>query len=86
MPLLVDVFEGFLHHSIELTFRSHWHNEAVVDGQDRRVPFHELLDDVFTKLGIEAQLAQANNFFFGANRLYGCIFLIQLDTLFYVAG
>ena len=54
MPLLGDAFEGFLHRSIELTFRSEWHDEAVMDSEDKRVPLDELLDDVISKLGIEA--------------------------------
>ena len=47
MLLIGDVFEGFLHHSIELTFRPERYDEAVMDGQDGRVTFDKLLDDVF---------------------------------------
>ncbi len=71
MLLLGDAFEGFLRHSVELTFRPERHDEAVMEGQDGGVTFNELLDDVFTKLGIESQLAQASNFFFGM--LIGCV-------------
>ena len=53
-----DVFEGFLQHSIELAFRPERYDEAVVDGQDGCVPFDELLDDLFTHLGIEVHQTQ----------------------------
>ena len=58
MTLLGDVFEGCLHHSIELTFRPEGYDEAVMNSEDRRVPFYELLDDVFTHLGVEAHQTQ----------------------------
>ena len=53
MPLLGNAFEGFLHHSIELTFRPERHDEAVVDGKDGRVWFDKLFDDVFAYAGVE---------------------------------
>ncbi len=58
MLLIGDVFEGFLHHSIEFSFTPESYDEAVMDGKDRRVMFDKPLDDVFAHLGIEAHEAQ----------------------------
>ena len=58
MPLLGDAFEGFLHHSIEFSFRPERHDEAIVDGQDGCVTFDKFLDDVFAYAGVDVHQTQ----------------------------